>query len=104
MKRGIMLVAAVLAIVVVAGLTACSRGYAITVDAAQDYYVYKCPSRAEAGETVVVETCVVSDGDVHVAVDGSADFGSFTSDGVYEFVMPDHEVTVHVWVTSNGLA
>ena len=57
-----------------------------------------------AGETVVVETCVVSDGDVHVAVNGSADFGEFTSAGVYEFVMPEEDVTVHVWVTSNGLA
>ena len=104
MKRRIMLAVAILAIVMAAGLDACSKGYKITVDAADDFMVQSCPKRAEAGETVVVETCVVSDGDVHVSVNGSADFGSFTSAGVYEFVMPEGDVTVHVWVTSNGLA
>ena len=98
MKRRIMFAVAVLAIVVAAGLAACGKGYTITVDAADDFMVQSCPKRAEAGETVVVETCVVSDGD------GSADFGEFTSAGVYEFVMPEEDVTVHVWVTSNGLA
>ena len=104
MKRRIMLAVAMLAIVMAAGLAACGKGYKITVDAADDFMVQSCPKRAEAGETVVVETCVVSDGDVHVSVNGSADFGSFTSAGVYEFVMPEGDVTVHVWVTSNGLA
>ena len=104
MKRRIMLAVTIVTIVMAAGLAACSKGYKITVDAANDFMVQSCPKRAEAGETVVVETCVVSDGDVHVSVNGSADFGSFTSAGVYEFVMPEGDVTVHVWVTSNGLA
>lgn len=103
MRKRIMLAVVVLAIVVM-GLSACGKGHKITIDAADDYYVQECPTRAEAGETVVVQTCIVSDGDVHVSVNGSADYGSFTGDGVYEFTMPDDDVTVHVWITSNGLA
>ena len=104
MKRRNLFTIAILTIVMAMALVACSGKYKITIDAADDYCVQECPSRADAGETIVVETCIVEDGDVHVAVNGDADFGSFTSPGVYEFTMPEGDVTVHVWITSNGLA
>ena len=99
--------AVVLALVVsllAIALAACAPSYAITIESQDEFCVEECPSSAKAGETVVVRTCVVCDGDVNVSVDGNASFGSFTEEAVYEFTMPDHDVTVRVWITSNGLA
>lgn len=108
MKKSVCLLACVaVAVAVVAGLAACSSGnsanvYQITLDAGP-HDVESCPTSAAEGETVVVRTAFVTDADLYVSVDGDQEFGEFTNQG-YEFVMPDHDVTVRVWVVSNGLA
>lgn len=104
MRRFVAVSLALVAAFLVSVLAACAPSYAITVEAQDEFCVQECPASAKAGETVTVETCSVCDGDVHVAVDGDADFGAFTQECVYEFTMPDHDVSVHVWITSNGLA
>ncbi|MBQ6475844.1 MAG: hypothetical protein IJJ34_06520 [Clostridia bacterium] len=107
MKRMLRIAALLLCLMLLAMsvLCGCAKAtYKITVDAAHKFLVYSCPKRAVPGETVTVEVAVVEDGDIHVAVNGDADFGRFTKLGVYEFIMPEEDVTVHVWATSNGLA
>ena len=86
------------------GLAACGSGYRITVREGDEDFVIDVPKRAEAGETVTVETVSVCDADLYVSVNGDHDFGRFTADGVYEFVMPEEDVEIAVVIISNGLA
>ena len=106
MKRVLRTAALLLCLTLFVSLVLCGcseASYKITLDA-KKYMVESCPKRARAGETVIVKTAVVSDGDIHVAVNGNADFGEFIGLGIYTFKMPAEDVTVHVWATSNGLA
>ena len=99
-KRFLIILAAVLLAILLGG---CGRGYAIRVVSGADL-LDNCPKKAEAGETVTVTTMVVTDGDMHVRVNGDPDFGTFVRDGVYEFVMPAEDVEISISFTSNGLA
>lgn len=101
MKKSILIVFAVL--LIAAALCGCSRGYKISIVSGADL-LDTCPKRAEAGETVTVLTMVVTDGDMHVRVNGDPDFGRFVRDGEYEFVMPAEDVEISISFTSNGLA
>ena len=106
MKRLTAVSLSIVLVLLAFALVACTSNstYAITVESEDEYCVQECPTQAKAGETVQVETCIVCDADVHVSVDGVEDFGTFTGGGIYEFTMPDHDVTVHVWIVGNGLA
>ena len=61
-----------------------------------------CPKTARARETVTIMTYDVTDGDKEISIDGvdvqSVDWFE------YQFVMPDHDVEVHLEFISNGLA
>ena len=73
-------------------LVGCSR-HRITVISGEKF-VHKCPKSARTGETVTVETSVVSDAELYVnGVDGK-----FIRPGEYQFVMPDHDVELKVTV------
>ena len=72
---------------------------------ADDYLGFDCPKSARPGDTVILHTNAgVLDGDMFVSINGDKDFGSFTSYGVYEFVMPECDVEINYWVEGNGLA
>ena len=103
MRRRFVFVLVALACAFAVGLAACKTSHKITLDA-EDYCVESCPRRAREGEVVQVLTYDVCDADLYVSVNGDKDFGQFTSYGVYEFTMPDHDVCVRVWIVGNGLA
>ena len=76
-------------------LVGCSR-HRITVISGEKF-VHKCPKTARTGETVTVETSVVSDAELYVnGVDGK-----FVRPGEYQFVMPDNDVELKVTVIAN---
>ena len=81
-------------------LTACSsHTYKINVVSGKDL-VTSCPKKAKAGETVTIETVFVTDADLYLSVDGQK--LKHLKDGSYEFTMPDHDVSIDVWIdTSN---
>ena len=95
-----MILGVALAVVMLCG---CGRGYKISVVSGADL-LDECPKRAEAGETVTVFTLVVTDGDMHVSVNGDPAFGKFVQDGIYEFIMPAQDVEITISFTTNGLA
>lgn len=83
-------------------LTSCLGGHKITFSSGEDL-VDECPKRAKAGELVTLTTAVVTDADMYV--NGGPDIVIETvSDGVYQFVMPDHDVELSITVIANGLA
>ena len=63
--------------------------------------IFACPPTAAAGSTVTIETCDVCDGEVKIEVNG-ADDGEFKDACIYEFTMPDHDVTVTAWISTEG--
>ena len=76
-------------------LVGCSR-HRITVISGEKF-VHKCPKTARTGETVTVETSVVSDAELYVnGVDGT-----FVRPGEYQFVMPDNDVELKVTVIAS---
>ena len=64
--------------------------------------VESCPESAKPGETVTVITYDVTDGDKKISVSGAD--GESINWFEYQFVMPDHDVEVHVEFIGNGLA
>ncbi|MBQ9661604.1 MAG: hypothetical protein IJV40_00470 [Oscillospiraceae bacterium] len=66
------------------------------------YLVESCPETARAGETVTVLTYDVTDGDKEISVIGAD--GENINWFEYQFVMPDHDVEVHLEFIGNGLA
>ena len=64
--------------------------------------VEACPESAKPGETVTVITYDVTDGDKKISVSGAD--GESINWFEYQFVMPDHDVEVHVEFIGNGLA
>ena len=83
-------------------ISSCYGGHKITYDK-DSGYMFKCPNRAKAGEMVTFETIVVSDGDVFVNVLGVDDV-TMVKEGIYQFIMPDHDVEIRIVVKANGLA
>ena len=66
------------------------------------YLVESCPETAHVGETVTVSLYDVTDGDMEISADGVD--GTRVNWMGYQFVMPAHDVDVHVEFISNGLA
>ena len=64
--------------------------------------VESCPETAHVGETVTVSLYDVTDGDMEISADGVD--GTRVGWMGYQFVMPAHDVDVHVEFISNGLA
>ena len=101
-KRNNRKVTAVLMAVLLALLTACSLGgHKITVVSGKDN-IESIPKRAKAGETVTITTLSVTDAVMRCAVDDVAI--EEVKDCVFEFVMPDHDVEVKVWVDTSGFS
>lgn len=86
-------------------LIGCSaqKTYKISIREGDEENIVSCPKKAKAGDVVTVETVTVCDADLYLNVDGVAEVKQ-VGDGVFTFVMPDHEVTVKVTIISNGLA
>ena len=95
-KRALISITLLLAVLMMCmALVGCSR-HRITVISGEKF-VHKCPKTARTGETVTVETSVVSDAELYVnGVDGT-----FIRPGEYQFVMPDNDVELKVTVIAN---
>ncbi len=80
----------------VLSLVSCSQSKYIIV--VQDYLgvIKSIPQKAECGETVEIQTCVIMDADIEIYVDGEKiDRTHFDSDyWGYTFTMPDHDVII----------
>ncbi len=61
----------------------------------------ECPTSAAAGEIVTVKTVAVEDGEVKLEVNGE-DIGSWHGWGTYSFVMPDEDVEICGWISTEG--
>ena len=69
---------------------------------AGDVYLFAdCPESAQTGDLVVVSTADVTDGEVMIEVNG-ADTGKWQSWGTYIFMMPDEDVELTAWVSTEG--
>ena len=67
-----------------------------------DTYVFTdCPAKAKAGDQVTVTTVDVADGEVKIEVNGS-DSGEWLKWGTYTFTMPDEDVEVKGWISTEG--
>ena len=62
------------------------------------------PNQAKAGEVITLHTLTITDADLYVSVNDDEERGSFTEEGVYQFVMPESDVTIKAWVVPNELA
>ena len=82
-------------------ITGCLGTHKIEIETGKDEIV-SCPKRANAGETVTVETISVSDADLFFYLDGVE--LKPVKEGFYQFEMPDHDVSIKVVVVSNGMA
>lgn len=83
-------------------LTGCAGRHRITVVSGEKF-LESCPKTARAGDTVTVYTLSVTDANMYV---NATDLTEVTCvrDGVYRFVMPDHDIELKITVISNGLA
>ena len=86
-----------------AGCSRASDQYKITVASGEEY-IDRCPKSAKAGETVHLQVLFVTDADMHISINGDEEYGSFAENESYEFIMPEEDVRIDVWVVSNGLA
>ena len=75
--------------------------HSISIASGEDL-IWEYPSTAAAGETVIIETAMVADGEVVLSVDGAA--GDWTSGNTYEFLMPDNDVVISASVSTAGYA
>ena len=97
-KRLIIIILALLTVLCVC--TACSsKTYKITVVSGEDN-IETIPEKAKEGETVTILTLAVTDAVMRCAVDGKAI--EPVKDSYFEFVMPDHDIEVKVWVDTSG--
>ena len=69
--------------------------------AGDEYVFVDCPEKAKAGETVTVHTVDVCDGEVKLTVNGS-DIGTWQEWGTYTFTMPDEDVEINGWISTEG--
>ena len=83
-------------------LNGCFGYYSIKV-VSGDKFVDKCPKRAKPGQTVTITTAVVSDADLYVNSNDDTEIKKI-SEGVYEFVMPEHDIELKITVISNNKA
>ena len=83
-------------------LSGCAGKYRIKCVSGEQFVV-SCQSSAQPGETVRIETVLVSDANLYVNPVDSTEI-RFIKEGVYEFEMPDHDFEFKVTVISNGLA
>ena len=90
MKRVLLLL---LCAVLITGLCSCGRSYRIRVTGGEDL-VLSCPKRAQAGETVTVETKTVTDGWLEVTVNGVQ--AEAVQGDRFRFVMPEQDADVKV--------
>ena len=60
-----------------------------------------CPAKAKAGEQVTVLTMDVADGEVKIEVSGT-DTGKWENWGTYTFTMPDEDVEIKGWISTEG--
>ena len=82
-------------------LSSCFGYYKINYDN-DDRDIVSCPTRAKPGQLVTVETVSVTDADLYCYLDGVE--LKPTSEGIYQFTMPEKDVEIKVVVISNGLA
>ena len=92
-----------LLLLMIAGCSQASDQYKITVASGEEY-VEQCPKTAKAGDTVHFQVLFVTDADMHISINGDEEYGSFAEDEGYEFIMPEKDVRIDVWVVTNGLA
>ncbi len=64
-------------------------------------FLDQCPRNARPGDTVTLTTAIVSDADLYV--NGNVEITK-RSEGIFEFVMPDHNVELTITVIANGLS
>lgn len=76
--------------------------YSIMLSGEEDVFT-DCPISAKAGDTVIVHTVDVADGEVKITVNGE-DAGSWQDWGTYTFVMPDQDVELYGWISTEGFA
>ena len=72
----------------------------VTVSGEDDVFI-SFPAFAKAGDTVRVHTYDVTDGEVKVEVNGS-DIGTWEEWGTYSFIMPDEDVELYGWISTEG--
>ena len=82
-------------------ITGCTKKYKITFEGGEDL-LESCPKKAAPGETVTVKTMSVTDADLYVRVNGDKEFGHFVRDCEYEFIMPEGDVVIKIWIITNG--
>ena len=83
-------------------LSGCFGYYRIRVNESSRDLIDEYPRMAKAGETVRITTVIVDDGDLFVNIDGVT--VKMISEGIYEFVMPEHDIEIKLHVQGNGLA
>lgn len=83
-------------------LSGCFGRHSIKVVSRKEL-VDTCPRSAKAGETVRVTTAVVTDGDLYLNSTDGTEIKKI-KDGVFEFVMPDHDIELKITVIANGMA
>jgi len=90
-------------LLMIAGCSQTSDQYKITIASGEEY-IDQCPKTAKAGETVTLLVLFVTDADMHISINGDEEYGSFAEDESYEFIMPEEDVRIDIWIVTNGLA
>lgn len=102
-ERSIMkkLIAVLLVLLIIMPQAGCLGGHRITVTKGKEL-LDTCPRSAKEGETVTVQTMVITEGYVIIKVDGVT--YKEEGPGTFHFVMPDHdvEITIHAIVTGGA--
>ena len=99
MKKRILVLTAVIVFAVLV-FTGCAGDYKITNISSNEDAIVECPDSANAGDTVKVETCWVTDAAVYVRINGENIAPDGWPGGEIEFVMPDEDVEIDVGVVS----
>ena len=103
MKKRILALTVVIVLVAIA-FAGCAGGHRITNISSDEWAIADCPTSANAGDTVKIETFCVEDGTVYVRINGENIAPEGWDGGEIEFVMPDEDVEINVGAVSNGLA
>ena len=97
MKKAIVLI---LVLAITLSLCACGSIHKIRITSGENL-VDECPKSAKAGETVTVRTLSITDGWIDFSCSEDVERIDET---MYQFIMPDHDVTIRISAHSNGLA